>query len=325
MNARLPSAPSEASTEATKPAPTGGEVSAEAKKEGQQRQIDHRIAAVDERIRGGTSDPDVDEDDVPAPTVPPEEPGFVESLGAYYATAKASGSDWLSAGLSTLAFALTSGGGKFWDFAKSFFSGKEEGGTDLDGDEDTDSDFALDTDTSVDIPSTEPQGFFENMKSLLAEFGLTETTDKKKNFFIVATELGKEVEAKYNIPYQVVVAQACLESGFGQSGLTQKALNCFGYKTGSSKVPYVTMETTEYRNGVKGREPAHFRSYSSLRESFMDYGKLLSSADRYRKAFDYKDDPKRFLEEVIKGGYATDPNYVAKAEKTVATYGLTLD
>lgn len=329
MNAKLPSGPSETSPEAAvKAALTGGEVSAEAKQEGQTRKIDQRIAAVDERVRGGTSDPDVDADEIPVPTSTDsgEEPEFAESLGAYYATAKARGGNWLSAGLSTLAFAVSSGGSKFWDFAKSLFNGKkkEEEGTDLDEDEDTDSDFALDTDTSAETAPTQPKGFVENMKALLSQFGLTETADKKKNFFLVATALGKEVQAQYGIPYQVVVAQACLESGFGQSGLTQKALNCFGYKTGSSKVPYVTMETTEYRNGVRGREPARFRSYSSLRDSFMDYGRLLSGAPRYKKAFDYKDNPKRFLEEVIKAGYATDPSYVAKAEKTVATYGLNL-
>lgn len=320
MNARLPSAPSEASAEAPKPTPTEGGVSAEAKKEGQQRQIDAGLAEVEQKVNEGTAertmqegvDADQDEDTETDSAKPEDKPktgwaGFVSSLSAGWGSV----SKWLS-----------DTGGKVGDWIRDLMGIEkgEESGTDSDEDEDTDSDFALDTDT---LPS-QPQGFLENMKTLLAEFGLTETTDKKRNFFMVATELGKEVEAKYHIPYQVVVAQACLESGFGQSDLTQKALNCFGYKTGSSKVPYVTMETTEYRNGVRGREPAHFRSYSNLRESFMDYGKLLSGASRYRKAFDYKDDPKRFLEEVIKGGYATDPNYVAKAEKTVATYGLNL-
>lgn len=315
MNDRLPSAPSEASAEASKPAPTAGEVSAEAKKEGQHRQIDAELAEVEQKVNEGTAErtmqegTDADQDEDAETEEKPKSgwAGFVSSLSAGWGSV----SKWLS-----------DAGGKVGDWIRDLMGIKkgEESGADSDEDEDTDSDFALDTDT---LP-TEPQSFLENMKTLLAEFGLTETADKKKNFFMVATELGKEVDAKYHIPYQVVVAQACLESGFGQSGLTQKALNCFGYKTGSSKVPYVTMETTEYRNGVKGREPAHFRSYASLRESFMDYGKLLSGADRYRKAFDYKDDPKRFLEEVIKGGYATDPNYVAKAEKTIATYGLNL-
>lgn len=332
MNARLPSAPSEASTEASKAAPTEGGVSVKTKQEAQELTSRQQRGELQQEVSQAQAESGVDVDADEEATSPTgsvdsgEEPGFAESLGAYYATARARGGNWLSAGLSTLAFAVSSGGSKFWDFAKGLFSGKkkEEDVTDVDEDEDTDSDFALDTDTSTEAASAQPHGFVENMKALLSQFGLTETADKKKNFFLVATALGKEVQAQYGIPYQVVVAQACLESGFGQSGLTQKALNCFGYKTGSSNVPYVTMETTEYRNGVRGREPARFRSYSSLRDSFMDYGRLLSGADRYKKAFDYKDDPKRFLEEVIKAGYATDPNYVAKAEKTVATYGLNL-
>ncbi|MFA4815311.1 MAG: glucosaminidase domain-containing protein [Candidatus Gracilibacteria bacterium] len=247
----------------------------------------------------------------PTPAAPVEEPKFAETIANYYAAATASGSNWISAGFSTLVYAITSGGGKFWDWIKNIFNKKKES-------------VEATVKTTVEAASTKMQNFSENIKSLLSEFNLTETTDKKKNFFMVAVELGKEVQAKFGIPYKVVVAQACLESGFGQSGLTQRALNCFGYKTGSSKVPYITMETTEFRNGVEGKENANFRSYASLRDSFMDYGKLIST--QYRKAFDYKDDPKRFLEEVIKAGYATDPdkNYVAKAERTIATYGLNL-
>ncbi len=198
---------------------------------------------------------------------------------------------------------------------------KSEAGTDTDEDKDDDSDEDKGTDTQTDAEKNSEK-YSESIKKLLAEFGLGEDSDPKKNFYNVAERLAVEVEEKYGVPRRVTLAQALLESGHGQSGLTQSACNCFGIKLGSSTdTEYVEMETTENRGGADRRENAKFRSYASLRDSFMDYGKLLSTSDRYKAAFEHKDDPKRFLQEVIKGGYATDPNYVKKAESVLKPYG----
>lgn len=218
-------------------------------------------------------------------------------------------------------------------FATAFFALKgwfssdkktAESGVDSDEDKDEDADEGKGTDTQSD-KEISSKAYSESLKTLLEEFGLTEGSDPKRNFFNVAERLAKEVEEKYGVPRQVTLAQALLESGHGQSGLTQNACNCFGMKLGSSKdTEYVSMETTEHQNGADHQEYAKFRSYSSLRDSFMDYGKLLSTSKRYQAAFGHKDDPKRFLKEVIKGGYATDPDYVHKAEAVLKPYGSSL-
>lgn len=265
---------------------------------------------------------------IPATPAEAKEPEFLDSVLKYYDSSIERGKGSVGATFDAILYALTSGSTKLWDWVTGLFNGKKK---DEEGEvpttpETTDESVAPATPNPVEaIPEGPKKTYLENIRSLLSEFGITETTDKKKNFFLVATKLGKEVEEKYGIPYQVVVAQSCLESGFGTSGLTQNALNCFGYKTGSRyEGEEVTMQTAEYRGGVRQMENAQFRSYVSLRESFMDYGKLLTGSSRYAGAFKYKNDPKRFLEEVIKAGYATDPNYVSKAEKAVATYDLTL-
>lgn len=186
----------------------------------------------------------------------------------------------------------------------------------------------LDEPDAEDEPAevAEEQNFDENMADLMAEFGLEDSGDAKTNYFNVAVELAKEVEQKYGVPYKVCVAQACLESGWGTSGLTRSALNCFGYKTGSQySGDYVTRKTKEVVNGQTITINAKFRAYSSLRESFMDYGALLSERSRYAEAFNYTNDPERFLTEVIKGGYATDPNYVSKAKALMAGRGMPFD
>lgn len=168
--------------------------------------------------------------------------------------------------------------------------------------------------------------FSDELKGLMKEFGIEESASARKNFFEVAVKLAKEVEAAYGIPYQVVVAQSCLESNFGLSGLSQRNFNCFGIKAQKGyQGQSANYKTKEYFDGkTESTIKSNFRSYSSIRESFMDYGKFLKENSRYAKAFQYVENPKAFLDAVIKAGYATSPTYVASAEKNIKPYGISL-
>ncbi len=168
--------------------------------------------------------------------------------------------------------------------------------------------------------------FADDLNGLMKAFGIEESASASKNFFEVAVRLAKEVEAAYGIPYQVVVAQSCLESNFGLSGLSQKNFNCFGIKAQKGyKGQKANYKTDEYFDGkTKSTINSNFRSYSSIRESFMDYGRFLKENSRYAKAFEYANNPKAFLDAVIGAGYATSPTYVASAQKAVEPYGLSL-
>ncbi len=233
---------------------------------------------------------------------PPEEKG---EFATFFETVKKE-KGLVAAVLATVTYA----GGKFWGWLKGLFGKKKEGGAE-----------GATTDAAE-----QPSGKFdEQLLELLKEFGLTDSGDPKKNYFDVAVKLAKEVQEKYGIPYQVVVAQTCLESGFGRSGLSQKNFNCFGIKAmGGYTGPQATWKTKEEVGGQEVSIDSNFRAYSSIRESFMDYGKLLKENPRYQKAFDFIQNPKAFLQEVIQAGYATDSNYVAKAEKAASDYGLSL-
>ncbi len=288
--------------------------------------IEDRSEEDEDKASARGTDPDVDADDkdekkekdgVKDEDKEDESTGF-GAVVAYFNKFSKENPDasMTSALFATAVFAL-----KGW-FSKD--SKKAEAGVDSDEDKDEDADEGKGTDTLSDEERSS-KAYSESLKTLLAEFGLAEGSDPKRNFFNVAERLAKEVEEKYGVPRQVTLAQALLESGHGQSGLTQNACNCFGMKLGSNNsAEYVSMETTEHRDGTDVREYAKFRSYPSLRDSFMDYGKMLSTSERYKAAFDHKDDPKRFLTEVIKGGYATDPNYVQKAEAVLKPYGGSL-
>lgn len=79
------------------------------------------------------------------------------------------------------------------------------------------------------------------------------------------------------------------------------------------KFPYIypgypVKEGNRWRYMIKD----YFRAYPSALHTFLDWAGMLSQASRYSKAMQHQQDPYRFAEEIVKGGYATDPNYTAK-------------
>lgn len=73
--------------------------------------------------------------------------------------------------------------------------------------------------------------------------------------------------------------------------------------------PFVEKETKEYSAG-KGmhKTKSKFRKFNSLDE-YVNYKISLLSGKRYQA---FTGDPTQFYHRIKAGGYATDPNYVAK-------------
>lgn len=94
----------------------------------------------------------------------------------------------------------------------------------------------------------------------------------KKDFF---TKVAAAAPANMRGLYvSVMLAQAALESGYGQSQLTQKYNNYFGILADSSW----NGKKVTFSNGFT------YRVYSNVRESVRDYVNFLSSNSRYKKA-----------------------------------------
>jgi len=56
---------------------------------------------------------------------------------------------------------------------------------------------------------------------------------------------------------------------------------------------------------------AWFRKYDTVADSFRDYAKFIFKNPRYKKALLVKDNPKLYLKEIARAGYATGLNYEA--------------
>lgn len=121
-----------------------------------------------------------------------------------------------------------------------------------------------------------------------------------------------ELEKAYGLPRLAVIAQSALENGYGKH---TPGNMYFGIKAGSSwKGKKQLLSTTEYINGQYVSIKDWFRAYDSAKDSFLDYGKFITSNSRYKEALKYKNNPEKYIYEIRNAGYATDPNYVSKVK-----------
>ncbi len=142
-----------------------------------------------------------------------------------------------------------------------------------------------------------------------------------QDFVTALIEPAKRVQQQLKVPFEVVIAQAALETGWGkkiiQTEQGQSSNNLFNIKAdGRWQGDKTHKETLEFEQGnmVKKKEP--FRVYSSLKDSINDYVEFLSNNDRYKGALDKAANVEQFLQGLQSAGYATDPKY---AEKIMGT------
>lgn len=127
----------------------------------------------------------------------------------------------------------------------------------------------------------------------------------------------------------VMIAQAILESGWGQSALSMAPnYNLFGIK-GSYQGASVMMPTKEYIKGKWINVQAAFRKYPSYAESLQDNANVLRNTSLkqgiYYYAGAWKSNTNSYKDATkwLTGRYATDPGYAGKLNRLIETYRLT--
>lgn len=158
----------------------------------------------------------------------------------------------------------------------------------------------------------------------------------KKEFVKQYKPFALESEKKTGISHLFTLAQAALESGWGERGIGN---NFFGIKAAKDtpankkqlfkttevlnapnlgyKFPQVMsiyqLPSGKYKYEVKD----WFRKYDTPEECFTDHAQFFFRNKRYTKALLVKVDPYKFAEEVAKAGYATAPNYADILKKLI--------
>jgi len=133
----------------------------------------------------------------------------------------------------------------------------------------------------------------------------------------------EKAAAALGVPARALIAQAALETGWGQkigrnsSGCT--GFNLFGVKTGAGWTgTSASQSTSEFQNGAWTRENAAFRSYPSIGAAFDDYVNVLCSNPRYADAL-RAGSVEGFAQGLQSAGYATDPAYAQKLVRVASS------
>jgi flagellar protein FlgJ len=122
---------------------------------------------------------------------------------------------------------------------------------------------------------------------------------------------------KLNVAPEALLAQAALETGWGQHVMERgdgvSSFNLFGIKAGGDWAGNtVSRPTLEYRDGMPQREVARFRAYPDIAATFEDYADFILSRSQYESVRGNGDDVARFARALQDAGYATDPSYAEK-------------
>jgi len=129
----------------------------------------------------------------------------------------------------------------------------------------------------------------------------------------------------YGVPASITIAQAILESGWGQSALAKQCNNYFGIKATANALPdsYEEFPTIEFVDGRRTSVMAAFAKYPSPAMCFAAHARLLALAPRYKAAMAVRNDVLAFAGQLQRCGYSTNPDYAALLMSLVKEYDLT--
>ncbi len=145
---------------------------------------------------------------------------------------------------------------------------------------------------------------------------------KPDEFIEILSPMAMESSVMTGIPASFTVAEAALESGWGNSLLAKKASNLFGVKADRSwHGDTLEIRTREYVQGDWGFVPALWRKYANMGECLTDHAAFLRGNKRYKAAFQCKDG-ESFAIAVANAGYATDPDYAEKIISIIRQHNL---
>ncbi|EOH88515.1 glycoside hydrolase family 73 protein [Enterococcus pallens] len=180
-------------------------------------------------------------------------------------------------------------------------------------------------DTSGQLTHTHPFPFEQfSMRAARAR-----STNTQQVFINQVAPYAKTIAQANDLYASVMIAQAIVESGWGQSTLSMAPnYNLFGIK-GSYNGQSVTMKTQEYIDGKWVTVNAKFRKYPSFSESLTDNAYVLKNTSFQSGVYYYsgawKSNTKSYKDATawLTGRYATAPTYGATLNSVIETYNLT--
>lgn len=159
----------------------------------------------------------------------------------------------------------------------------------------------------------------DRLHSIWPSYEAQSSTNYQDEFIEEMAAPAQRLHAETQLFPSIIIAQAILESDWGQSDLAQSANNLFGVK-GEHNNQSVVMETAEYVDNERITIDDQFKKYDSVQQAMEDHLVFLKGASyqpvlnatNYREA----------AESLQAGGYATDPRYADKLIELIEQFEL---
>jgi flagellum-specific peptidoglycan hydrolase FlgJ len=132
----------------------------------------------------------------------------------------------------------------------------------------------------------------------------------KEEFLQKAWAAAEASSKESGMPAAVTVAQAALESRWGESGLSREAQNYFGIKAHGTEARTV-MQTEECSKGREVTVAAGFVKFRTMEECFRRRDAILRHGAVYAEARACVADEEKFVRAMARH-WATDPEYAEK-------------
>ncbi|BFM11802.1 flagellar assembly peptidoglycan hydrolase FlgJ [Simiduia litorea] len=150
----------------------------------------------------------------------------------------------------------------------------------------------------------------------VVESTATDVAQKITAFVDDIYEVAAQASATLGVKIESVIAQAALETGWGQHTLADakgnSSHNFFNIKAGSGwQGETISRRVQEFDDGMATVEHARFRAYPSIASAFSDFMSFLTDSPRYQDVLG-KRSPKEYGTALQTAGYATDPHYADK-------------
>lgn len=146
----------------------------------------------------------------------------------------------------------------------------------------------------------------------------------REDFVTRLYPMAKAAADKLGTTPEVLLAQAALETGWGQKMVRQyngeQSFNLFNIKADNRWQGHkAAVNTLEFEQGISVKQRADFRVYDSFEQSFNDFVGFLKQNGRYQEALQMAAKPEAFINGLQQAGYATDPKYAQKVISVMST------
>lgn len=179
------------------------------------------------------------------------------------------------------------------------------------------------TNEKIEETKETPQEMIENWTK---NFPTYDGDSKQTQFIQRIAPAAVLIADQYGIYPSVMIAQAALESSWGQSDLATVYNNLMGTK-GTWKGESITVRTREDVNGESVYINAGFSVYESWGASLYRYGNLMRNGLNWDTEYyhgTWRENTDSYLEATdwLQGRYATDTSYANKLNQTIQTFNL---